>query len=507
MTAVLSSLTRRDLLRHSLVAGGVVVSPTLVRSTRAQEATPTGPPGATPTASPATVADSPRFQELGDRVVARMAELQVPGVAVGVVADDVDYAAGYGVRNVDHPMPVDVDTLFQIGSTTKTYTGTALMRLVEQGRLDLEASVRTYLPAFRVSDEGVSAEVTIRDLVTHTAGWFGDVFTETGDGDDALARFVEAMAFLPQIAPLGAYLSYNNASLSVLGRVIEVVTGQTYEAAVGELVFAPLGLERNSFFADQIMTEEFAVGHTASPDDPTGPPVVVTEWALPRAVNPAGGVISSVTDQLRYARFHLGDGTVDGAQVLEAETLHAMQRPLGPGGTLGADVLDGVGVDWLLTTRGGERIVMHGGSTNGQQSSFLMAPNHGFAVTILTNSESGAILAEEAAGWALELFLGVEEPSPAPIDVAPERRAEYAGEFSATPDAVISVAAGDGGLSLSVTQGGAATPALEGPLTIVGEDLAAFDVGGLLSLSDFVRDDAGAVAWLRFSGRLYPRVG
>ena len=119
-------------------------------------------------------------------------------------------------------------------------------------------------------------------------------------------------------------------------------------------------------------------------------------------MNPAGGVISSVADQLRYARFHLGNGTVDGTQVLSAASLAAMKAPHGPGGSLGPYVLDGVGVSWLLTTVAGERVVMHGGSTNGQQSSFLLLPDRDFAITVLTNSESGAILAEEAALWALE---------------------------------------------------------------------------------------------------------
>ena len=94
------------------------------------------------------------FAELDDFVVNRMAELKIPGVAIGVIAGDREHATGFGVTNVDHPLPVDTDTLFQIGSTTKTFTGTTIMRLVEQGKLDLEAPVRTYLPEFRVADPG-----------------------------------------------------------------------------------------------------------------------------------------------------------------------------------------------------------------------------------------------------------------------------------------------------------------------------------------------------------------
>ena len=321
-----------------------------------------------------------------------------------------EHAAGFGITNLDHPLPVDAETLFQIGSTTKTFTSTAIMRLVEQGKLDLEAPVRTYLPDFRVADEEVSKQVRLKHLVTHTAGWYGDDFTDTGDGDDALTKYVAAMADLPQIAPVGRYFSYNNAAVVLAGHVIAVAAEQPFETAIKELVLTPLGLEQSFFFPKEIMTRAFVAGHAPPPDDPDGAPRVVPEWALPRSVNPAGGVISSVADQLRYARFHLGNGTVDGTQVLSAASLAAMKTPHGPGGSLGPYVLDGVGVSWLLTAVGGERVVMHGGSTNGQQSSFLLLPDRDFAITVLTNSESGAILAEEAALWALEQAYGLIPP-------------------------------------------------------------------------------------------------
>src|SRR5215216_3383990 len=244
--------SRRGLLETSLAAFGAVALP-VGRELRSASAL-TGP--ATPKAGDNL---DVLFAELDDFVVTHMAALKIPGVAIGVIAGDREHATGFGVTNVDHPLPVDTDTLFQIGSTTKTFTGTTVMRLVEQGKLDLEAPVRTYLPAFRVADPVVSQQVRLRHLLTHTAGWQDPSFVETGDGDDALARFVDGMADLPQIAPLGNYFSYNNGAVCLAGRVIEAVTGQTYEAAVAELVLSPLGLERASFFPEEIMTDAFAV--------------------------------------------------------------------------------------------------------------------------------------------------------------------------------------------------------------------------------------------------------
>src|SRR5215217_6971043 len=497
--------SRRGLLETSLAAFGAVALP-VGRELRSASAL-TGP--ATPKAGDNL---DVLFAELDDFVVTRMAELKIPGVAIGVIAGDREHATGFGVTNIDHPLPVDPDTLFQIGSTTKTVTGTALMRLVEHGTLDLEAPVRTYLPDFRVADPQVSEEVQLWHLVTHTAGWQDAGFVETGDGDDALARYIAGMADLPQIAPLGASFSYNNGAVCLAGRVIEAVTGQTYEAAVTELVLEPLGMAQSSFFPEEIMTKAFAVGHGAPPDEPHGEPVVLAPWALPRSANPAGGLIASVNDMLRYARFHLGDGTADGTRVLRAESLRRMQTPLGPGGSvpgLGAIRLEAVGVSWMLWSRGGVRIVAHPGGTSGQQSTFSLVPERGFAVTVLTNAQTGLLLTFEITDWAVDRFLGLQPP-PAlrTVPVDPARLAEYSGEY-ALPDAAetIQIREENGALHLvtssSLLVPGQAEVAL--PLHTVGDDLAAAEFMGVPLFTEFVRDDAGTVAWVRFLGRLVPR--
>ena len=167
------------------------------------------------------------FRRLGAFVKAEMKRLHVPGVAVGVVHEGREYTAGFGVTSVENPLPVDADTLFQIGSTTKTFTGTAAMRLVERGRLDLDAPVRTYLPKLRLAGRGVAGRVTLRHLFNHTGGWVGDTFVDTGWGDDALAKAVARMAEIEQLTPLGEVWSYNNAGFYLVGRA---VTFQLYTA-------------------------------------------------------------------------------------------------------------------------------------------------------------------------------------------------------------------------------------------------------------------------------------
>jgi CubicO group peptidase (beta-lactamase class C family) len=165
------------------------------------------------------------------------------------------------VTSIDNPLPVDRDTLFVLGSIIKTYTATTLLRLVAQGRVELEAPVRRYVPELRLKDERAAAEVTVLQLLNHTAGLDWGLITDFGEGDDALAGYVASMAELDLVAQPGERASYSQAGYNLAGRIIEKVTGQTFERAVAGLVLEPLGL-RHSFFAhDDVMTRRFAVGH------------------------------------------------------------------------------------------------------------------------------------------------------------------------------------------------------------------------------------------------------
>lgn len=371
-----------------------------------------------------TTIDTERLQEALERTVAeRATTLNVPGVAIGVSLEGRELYAFQGVTNVENPLPVDEQTLFQIGSTTKTFTATVIMRLVEAGRLDLAAPVREYVPELRLKDESVASSVTLLQLLNHSAGWAGDVFMDTGEGDDALERFVARMVELEQRSPLGSRASYNNAAFSLAGRVIEKVTGQVFEAALRELVLEPLGLQSSFLFMADVITRRFAVGHYNRDSGLE----VARRWNLPRSSSPAGAIASTPSDQLRYARFHMGDGTADGKRILSRESLDLMKRATYSleGTALG----DQVGLAWLIRNVEGLRMVGHGGGTNGQLSAFQMIPERDFAITIMTNSTNGSQLHGQLLRWALEAFLGVVEAEPQPLELTAEALAEYAGTY------------------------------------------------------------------------------
>jgi CubicO group peptidase (beta-lactamase class C family) len=446
------------------------------------------------------------LEDLDELVDTLQRQYYVPGVALGLWHAGEQYTAGYGVTNTEQPLPVDADSLFQIGSISKTVTGTVLMALVEQDRLALDAPVRTYLPDLALADEAVAAAVTVRHLLTHCGGWLGDYFDDTGPGDDALARMVVNVGRLPQLAPLGALYSYNNAGFYLAGRVVEAVTGQTYEQATQALVLDPLGMTRSFFFAGEAITYRVAAGHLpvyAPAGESTLPPVA-RPWGLPRNANPVGGLVCSVNDQLRYARLHLGHPPA----VLNAGSLAEMHRPQVPAAN--GEVL---GLTWFTREVGGVRFMRHGGATNGQCATLELAPSQDFALSILTNSDRGSELHQAVATWLIGQLLGLR---PAPLEnrlPTEAEAADYVGRYSAAAADRV-VYAGDGQLWLQAEPKGgfptADSPPGERPpavrLAACGPDqVVMLDAPFEGNRGEFLRDAAGQIVWLRAGGRLHRR--
>ncbi|MFD9036709.1 serine hydrolase domain-containing protein, partial [Streptomyces sp. NPDC059567] len=282
--------------------------------------------------------------ELTEFVARTATKFDIPGVTVGVWADGRETFASHGVTSLDNPLPVDEDTLFLLGSTTKTFTATALMRLVADGRVELDAPVRRYVPELVLADEKAAAEITVLNLLNHTSGLDWNLIVDTGDGDDALAAFVAKMAELQFVGEPGARASYSQAAFNLLGRVLEKVTGLTYERAIASLLFEPLGLSHSFFGTAEVMTRRFAVGHNPDED---GDLAVAREWKLTRANNPGGGLASSASDVLAWARFQLGDGlTEKGERLLPTEVLHRMREQTVE--LRGSNLGDGFGICWFL---------------------------------------------------------------------------------------------------------------------------------------------------------------
>ena len=435
------------------------------------------------------------FDELRVAVEDALEETGTPGAAVGLLHEDEENAAGFGVTSVENPLEVTPETLFQIGSITKTYTATMAMVLVEKGGLDLDAPVRRYVPELRLADRDVAERVTMRHLLTHTAGWVGDWFADHGGGEDALARMVGDLERLPQLTRLGEVWSYNNAGFYLAGRVLEVVTGASWERALDDLLLEPLGLADTLVFAEDVMTRRFAVGHHIADD---GPPTVARPWAIGRAHHAAGGIASSVRDLLRYARFQLSDGE----GIVTRATLDEMQRPHLPA----APIFGAVGLAWAVDDSAGLRLVHHGGGTNGQVSLLALAPATGTVLAVLTNHQRGPEIVKAALGVVVEA-LGGGLPDRIAIVLDP---AEYLGTYR-SPLVDVELVVADGELQLvSRSRGGFPTPESP-PMPDPPPVPAAFYERDRLFVPDgpakgteaeFLRGPDGRIAWLRIGGRV-----
>ena len=367
-------------------------------------------------------------QELLDLMSQLANEFGVPGVAAGLWhRGNITYAC-HGVTSIENPLSINEHTLFQAGSIGKNFTATALVLLEAEGHVELDAPVRSYVPDLHLADATVSDQVTLLQLLNHTAGWEGDFFPDTGEGDDALARFVCCLNELEQLSPPGSAFSYNNAAYCLAGRVIENVTGDTYESAIRKLILEPLGLRESFFFRDEVMTRRFVVGHKPSQGDSLG---VARPWGLPRNGASAGGLITSVSDLLAWARFHCGDARdTHGRRMLSRSRLHAMRNPTVP--MPGCAFGDAFGIGWFLSDVGGACLVGHDGSTNGQEASLSFLPEQDWALVLLNNASPGGVALNRVARQrVLAACTGIVEQEIEPVSQAPLTLSGYTGEYGA----------------------------------------------------------------------------
>jgi CubicO group peptidase (beta-lactamase class C family) len=467
-------------------------------------------------------AASAPFREVARALVDSMTEHRIPGAAVGVWFGGREEHAAFGVASMNTLQPVGPDTLFQIGSLTKTYTATAVWRLIERGQLALDAPVRSYLPALQMADEATAAELTIAHLLTHCGGWYGDDGTYTGEDDEAIARFVATrLPELPQVFPLGKWFSYNNSGFVLLGRVIEVVTGSHYDAAMADLVFDPLAAHDTLLDRSAVLRRRYADGHYAGQINGVDAVGVQTPLWLPRSINPAGGIWSTTRDVLRYARMHMNEPTTHDAPLLSPQALQRMQQPAI--GIAGLELSMGHG--WFVQDVDGLRVIVHNGDTGGQHTTFIAVPEQRFALVMMVNNVLAGVWAELATlDAALNSYPGMaslvgkigiprallaSEGVPA-IALPPHELAQYAGHFG-DPGTAIEVVLTADALSMTtqpLRQQHTYQPALVPPTSESAAPITfqAVDAGVLGRVRlPFLRDDAGQVGWISSGLRLVPR--
>jgi CubicO group peptidase (beta-lactamase class C family) len=427
----------------------------------------------------------------------------IPGAAVAVVSGDRTAVWAAGVTNVDHPLSVDADTMFQIGSTTKTFTATAALHLVERGLLDLDTPLLGYIPDLQLADPDVTQGVTLRHVLTHTGGWVGDHFVDYGRGDDALPRIVASMRDLPQLTPLGQVWSYNNAGFYLAALAIQRVAGAPYEDVVRDAVLRPLGMGA-SFFADELVARRVAAGHWVQDTEP----VVATPWGMPRAINGAGGLVCSLHDMTRYVRFHLGLLDAD-VPLLSHQMRRHMQEPQAPAGSWA----DEIGLPWLIRHLPGATALSHGGQTNGQVSACVLLPDRDFALVCLTNADCGGALERALLVHLLDGLFGTDLAAavqPPAAAAGPLTAAGLPGLYrTAAFDVRVRLQGDELLLQLDYNDFPMfrRSPLPEAALRLTGDDRAIITSGPMAGeRAEYGVAENGTALWIRVAGRVATRV-
>ena len=447
---------------------------------------------------PALAAPPP---ELEERVNALLDEFGAPGASVAIVEDgEVTFARGFGVTDLDDPVPVTADTNFAIGSVTKAFTAAALAVLVDDGKLDWDDPVIDHMPEFRMADAWITREMTVRDLLVHRSGLglgAGDLLF-VPRSDLTRADVVERLGHIPLANDFRGSYAYDNILYMVAGRLIERVSGQSWEQFVTDRILQPAGMTRATVFNDERGDERLIADPHARIDGPIrgmgtmerlDDSLVVSQVAAP-----AGGIAASANDMARWIEAQLALGDVPGeARLFSEEQAREMWAPVvlmpEPGFPAPLDktepLFNTYALGWNVRDYNGTRVIMHGGGVYGSITRLILLPEQDVGIFLATNSEEAGLL----TGLQFELidhYLGIEgndwpaafgqfiddyfgnaakalaAPESKPAGVGPSRPlAAYAGSYNDPWFGTIDITEQDGALKVDYPHWPGVTATLE----------------------------------------------
>jgi CubicO group peptidase (beta-lactamase class C family) len=389
-----------------------------------------------------TVQIDPKLAGLREAWQSAIAEMDIPGAAVVVVKDGkVILLEPMGVRDVASNEPVTPDTIFYIASCTKSFNAMAALTLVEEGKLELDAPVKKYLPQFQVADAELTEKLTIRDLLCHAKGLdSGNItFGEAYSGEMNDARYWRMM----KTARATGGFRYTNLHYTILGRVIEEVTGQHWKDFVETRVCKPAGMNRTTAYASRMYGDANVATPTIYWDKKL---IAAPQRKTDRTMHAAGGMGSTASDLARWMRLNLGGGAIDGKRILSEKLTRQMQQrhaTMEPRGTPVPELFhDGYGLGWQTGSYKGKRFIQHGGGYVGTAALITLFPEENLGVAVLVNTDGGggAFIAMATVN-VLDRMFGFDPP----VDMLPtirprheqfrQRRAEQAAASTQPVDA------------------------------------------------------------------------
>jgi CubicO group peptidase (beta-lactamase class C family) len=364
-----------------------------------------------------------------------MALYKVPGLSLALVDDQrIVWAQGFGFADVEQGIPASAASLYRVGSISKLFTDTAVMQLAERGQLDIDTPIQSYLPALGPKAPQLPVTITSRQLMTHHSGLPRDLLKGFQTRKPKpFSSLVEDLAGQPLDYTPELVFSYSNVGISLLGSVVQTLSGQPFALHMQKSVLAPLGMEHSAFeigVSDSPLMAKGYRGREVTPE-------------IPLRDVPAGGLNSSVNDMSRFMSMVFADGRAGAHQFLKPETLHEMLRPQNSAVPL--DFNFQVGLGWMLSTLGQSTIenagpvAHHAGAIGMFRSQMYLLPEHKLGVVVLANSgaATGMVdhIATETLALALEAKTGIQQPirsksSWAGVPLSAEVQNAFAGDYT-----------------------------------------------------------------------------
>ncbi|MDX6216051.1 MAG: hypothetical protein QOG99_1635 [Frankiales bacterium] len=349
-------------------------------------------------------------EQIRELVEAERERFGVPGCAVVVVKDgEVVLAEGFGKRDVDADLPVTADTLFPIGSSTKTFTAAVLATLVDEGKLDFDAPVSSYLPGFALQDPIATQLLSVRDCLSHRSGLpRHDLLWYAGDGTLTRDEVIAALPHLPPTQPFRQAWQYNNLLYLTAGHLAGRLVGGTFEDAVRDRVLTPLGMTRTNFSVVETQADDnHAKPYVRNVGERIAKQVAFASLDL---AGPAGNINSSVNELVAWLKTLLAE-SVDGREpLLSPAVLAELRTPAWPVVPLFDEGIArnvGYGLGLVIEEYRGKRIAHHGGNIDGFSSQVLTVPEEGIGVAVLTNLHA-TFLRDALPYLVLDVLDGVE---------------------------------------------------------------------------------------------------
>jgi len=339
---------------------------------------------------------------------------EVPGIAVGILKDhEIVYAKGFGVNSLITQKPMNIDTKVGVASNSKGFTCFALAMLIDEGKLAWDDKVRTYIPEFQLRDPYVTEAFTIRDLVTHRSGLglgSGDLMFFPEGSDFTIQDIITNQKHITPESRFRTEFKYNNNMYIIAGEVLKRVSGLSWEDFIETRIMKPVGMVASKASYNRVTDKSNIIdAHTRT----EGKVIQIPhDWST--TANAAGGIVSTVSDMLTWAKFLMNDAvTENGTRLLSKEQFHELWQLQTPLKVKNNDVYDsnfrGYGLGWFVTdVKGGHKQVYHTGGLLGTVTQFTMIPDLDLAIVVLTNQMVGAAF-NTITNTIKDTYLGYED--------------------------------------------------------------------------------------------------